>query len=433
MSNDCTYSSPSFHSSARPHTAPTQAGPGRSRISLAIAAIALTASCNNVPGPIVYLGGGDYQTSPSGRAVALVDARFYHAIVNAPPLASPSLDAVLTEVAAHLDYRPEATVFVLDYEYDAIAHARLMQERGFLAWSEDLERLTDEELFDYGQADVEVSAILRNRPSPPAAAFNRRYAPVDSGTGALKDRACFGCAEIGRGHVFLPTKEDLVAGRFLHEFAHFWAAHLRGPAAIETQVGHFGGHWGYTSVYGLLGGWNPASFVEVGGGTYRAELYASGLAQNFMPYATLELYLMGLAPPDEVPDVSVAINPKRVAKLAGGLTEFTADRIERVTIEDIIAANGPRLPAYPGAPSTFDILIVVLTDHELTEKEWDFYERAADFLEAEADIDLRDAFPIDDYPAHHDWWDFATGIGMVRYINFNTSTLGRGTMRFRSH
>ncbi|RJP38788.1 MAG: hypothetical protein C4547_04070 [Phycisphaerales bacterium] len=397
-----------------------------------LAIAALSASCDRLPTPVVYLGGGEFEPSPSGRAVALVDWRFYHAILGAPATSSPVLDGVVHELRARFPTRPDAVVFVLDFENYLITLSRLMHERGF-KWMEDLENLSEAELSRYGEALEEVFTIADALPFPPGAAFNRRYRQLETGTGSVPERLCPACPSDLRGYVFVPRREELAAGRFMHEFAHFWAARLHGPPVLETQVGDYAGHWGFTSVHGLLGGWDPETFEEVGGGgVYRADVAPAGRQQNVRPYAPLELYLMGLAPPEEVSPIRVAVNVTRRERLDGGRDQFAAERIDTVTIEDIIAANGPRVPAYPDAPTTFELMLVVLTDHSLSDDEWDFYERSIDFLEAGAEVELRDVFPTESYPGHHEIWeDFAEFVGS-RYVNFNASTTGRGWLRFRS-
>ena len=60
-------------------------------------------------------------------------------------------------------------------------------------------------------------------------------------------------------------------------------------------------------------------------------------------YSYLDLYLMGLISAAEVPDFFVLQNLTQVGKDANGHAIFKAERT-KVTIQDVIAAEGPRLP-----------------------------------------------------------------------------------------
>lgn len=186
------------------------------------------------------------------------------------------------------------------------------------------------------------------------------------------------------------------------------------------------------SVGGVLGGWLPGLLVSTGEGVYEADVAPAGRASGKWPYAPLELYLMGLAGPEEVPPIEVAVAVKRLRS-----DIFSASAIETVTIEQIIEANGPRLPAVEDSPKHFKLALVVLTDHELSDAQWDFYERAMDFLAAPEERLLNDAFPAELYPAHFRVWTSPAGDEPAEnnttdlpFLNFYTATGGRGTMEF---
>ena len=63
-------------------------------------------------------------------------------------------------------------------------------------------------------------------------------------------------------------------------------------------------HWGVSSVNGQLGGFALSSLEELGEGLYQANpfgTFANG--GNRLPYSSLELYLMGMIPEEEVEDI----------------------------------------------------------------------------------------------------------------------------------
>lgn len=395
-----------------------------------VATVVFIAACDSREIRLCFVDGDDaVHVSPSGRAVAFVNPASYQAILDAPFSARLALDCAVDEFASRLDSEAEAVVFTFDYEETSVTLARLMHERGF-EWYPD-SGISEDQFFAYGIAQREVLAIAEDIPDPPPWALNVTYRQLEQGVGNPRESRCSPrCPPLLRGWIFLPTRESLVAGRFLHEFTHFWAAHLDGPPVLAAQINRFEGHWGLSSVNGLLGGWDPASFEATGDGVYHADVVPAGKAQNRSPYAPLELYLMGLLGPDGVDPIQVAVGATRLGEDEDGRDIFRADRIETISIDDIIAANGPRVPSAEETDKVFSIALVVLTDQELTEQEWDFYERAMDFLEGDADTDLLGLFPADEYPGHQDWWQFTTRDPGERFFNFSAVTMGIGAMRF---
>jgi hypothetical protein len=69
-------------------------------------------------------------------------------------------------------------------------------------------------------------------------------------------------------------------------------------------------------------------------------------------FAWLDLYLMGLVPPEAVPryHYSPGVGQPSIP----------------ITIDSIIEATGPRIPAFPDAPSNFHVAFVVITPDGVT-------------------------------------------------------------------
>lgn len=380
-----------------------------------------------------------YQLSPSLRAVAFVNPTAYAAILNQDPSVTLNYGCIANEFASQFENAPDSMVVVLDFEHDLAAMSRMMFERGFEGVDPDqLRELPPSEIERYAEALDEVLDELLARPQPTSAGLNATMRSFERSIGEpvpwFQPKA--GGPAL-RGYVFLPAREELVSGRFLHEFAHYWAAHLTGPPSLATQVRMTHGHWGFTSVGGLLGGWAPGTPHEDEPGLYRVKAAPAGRQLNQQPYAPLELYVMGLAPPQEVPDVQVAVDPRDFDRNDEFENIFRASGLETVTIDEIIAANGPRRPAYGDAPTHFKLALVILTDHELTDDEWDFYERSIDFMSAEEEQFLDEVFPAERYRAHHSVWHEFSEDEMEEndtdhfvYLNFHTATAGRGSLEF---
>ena len=155
---------------------------------------------------------------------------------------------------------------------------------------------------------------------------------------------------VDESHAELPgqTAYDPGLTQAAHEIGHRWlvdASYLKNGERISPTDGR--GHW-------ALGVHSPAPFPWRGtedssimGGAYWRE-NSDG---TFTPtvgwwtkaggFSWLDLYLMGLATPDEVPDMFILNNLQQVGEWHDG--PYTAEK-EIVTMEQVIAALGPRNP-----------------------------------------------------------------------------------------
>ncbi|HVU25758.1 MAG TPA: hypothetical protein VHE13_16630 [Opitutus sp.] len=168
----------------------------------------------------------------------------------------------------------------------------------------------------------------------------------------------------------LATKSGLPGGPSLHELLHRWANYL-------DSVPDSSAHWGFAGVGGQLGGWAPGTLVSLGNGRYSATngrpgstgfgTYANG--GNGLPYAPLELYVMGLVPITEVPAVDIAVG----ASFNDDDT-FNATAITTVTPDQIVALDGARSPGYTTSPKQFRVLYAVVTKAPLTNARFASYD-----------------------------------------------------------
>jgi hypothetical protein len=82
-------------------------------------------------------------------------------------------------------------------------------------------------------------------------------------------------------------------------------------------------------------------------------------------YSYLELYLMGLIAAAEVPDFFIVRSLARIGTDANGRPIFKGERM-RIAIQDVIAAEGPRLPDVNRSQRHFNTGIVVIVEHGRT-------------------------------------------------------------------
>jgi hypothetical protein len=82
-------------------------------------------------------------------------------------------------------------------------------------------------------------------------------------------------------------------------------------------------------------------------------------------YSYLDLYLMGFTSASEVPDFFMLKNLVPVGKDANGHPIFKADRT-KITIQDVIAAEGLRLPDVDHSQRDFNTGMVMVVEHGKT-------------------------------------------------------------------
>jgi hypothetical protein len=153
-----------------------------------------------------------------------------------------------------------------------------------------------------------------------------------------------------------------------HEMGHRWSAFVSAKVKGETiSLGPV--HW----ARGLQA---PAAFPyqrpteasAMGGGVWQDNFdgtYTQLDDDYYVPatgYSYLDLYLMGLISAAEVPDFFILKNLVPAGKDANGHPIFKAERT-KVTIQDVIAAEGPRLPDVNHSQRKFNTGVVVVVEH----------------------------------------------------------------------
>jgi hypothetical protein len=155
-----------------------------------------------------------------------------------------------------------------------------------------------------------------------------------------------------------------------HETLHSWGV------SLHPLLGTTDGHWGTAGTYGVLGGFDPATLVDHGDGTFTLGHFSeAGNDWVTTPFSPLELYLAGFVPASEVSPVPVLENIAVISNDTSGVTVSATKRV--VTIEDIVAEFGARTPAAVDARKAFDALFVVLSDRLLAEAELSVVDQVA--------------------------------------------------------
>lgn len=161
---------------------------------------------------------------------------------------------------------------------------------------------------------------------------------------------------------------DYAMSQIGHEMGHRWSAFVSAKVGDETVV--LGPtHW----ARGLQAPvpftyQRPTEASAMGGGVWQ-DNYDGTFTQldddYYVPatgYSYLDLYLMGLLAPSEVPDFFILRNLVPAGKDSNGHPIFKADRT-KVTIQDVIAAEGPRMPDVDHSQRKFKTGMVVVVEH----------------------------------------------------------------------
>ena len=161
-----------------------------------------------------------------------------------------------------------------------------------------------------------------------------------------------------QGVIHFPASDAIRRGPVLHELMHTWGNYVIEPF----------GHWGFSSVRGTVGGFDIANLKDLGGGRYTAGFFLDSAG---IPYPKLELYLAGLAAPDEVPDWIMGVDGKfsidahgKPERYDDGNLIFTVKEFKPLSIDRIIDRHGPRVPDYESSQKIFRAAVILLIDED---------------------------------------------------------------------
>jgi hypothetical protein len=196
-----------------------------------------------------------------------------------------------------------------------------------------------------------------------------------------------------------------------HEIGHQWINFLP-----QSTLATGSPHWPLSSLASGLMGFSIAG--SGAGGDYNCRLNAipTGVQLTAFSgargYSDLDLYLMGLKPAAQVADHYVWKNQQAAMNQnCLGVVDFSL--FTKVTINDVIAAAGPRNPAYPDTQRDFKVAVIVLSETKIPPESMAFYDYFAKRSDARMPLSVHQGF--------------YTGMGNP----FHVATGGVGTMSAR--
>ncbi len=167
---------------------------------------------------------------------------------------------------------------------------------------------------------------------------------------------------------------DYAMSQIGHEMGHRWSAFVSAKVGDETiPLGPT--HWARGLEAPVAFPYQrPTEASAMGGGVWQDNFdgtYTQLDDDYYVPatgWSYLDLYLMGLIAPSEVPDFFILRNLVAAGRDANGHPIFKADRT-KVTIQDVIAVHGPRLPDVDHSQKNFNTGMVVVVEHGKTPSE----------------------------------------------------------------
>ena len=179
-----------------------------------------------------------------------------------------------------------------------------------------------------------------------------------------------------------------------HEMGHQWISYLKN-AELAGGIPH----WPTSTMAADIMGLSIAG--SGAGGSFSCKLTPEGTGLRVTPingivnavFNPLDLYLMGLLPASEVPDQWVITDATFAANWQTQCDgRLLASGFKRLTIAEVIAANGARSPDYTASQRTFRVATVVVSDGLLSADAMSFYDYFAQRAEARTRVDTHDGF-----------------------------------------
>jgi hypothetical protein len=169
---------------------------------------------------------------------------------------------------------------------------------------------------------------------------------------------------------------DLADTAAIHELGHQWINFLTLPILASGRP-----HWPISSLArGVMGfsipptqqgGQFPFNIVPLPNGNFQLQQM-----EPLGEFTDLDLYLIGLIPPHEVSSHSVFVNQNQVDQIHNG--GILVGPVETVTVDDVIAKEGPRIPDSSVSQKLFRVATVIVTKERLLNKnEMEFFDHFA--------------------------------------------------------
>ena len=228
------------------------------------------------------------------------------------------------------------------------------------------------------------------------------------------DSGLFGTGCRLKGILHLPANSLIMRGPTLHEIMHLWMNDIEVIPTVNE------GHWGFSDVYGQLGGFKRSELKELGNNHYVAGDFGTNANYgNTVPYSALELYLAGWISASEVPDILVFedgrwiyeedAEEKVIKEDDDGNRIFSGTVISNWSVERIIERLGERKPTTEQAQKEFKVATILIGNdkYPLTESDIKLVSRHVEMFSKTESIRS-----LEEFDQVYNFWE-ATG-GMAK-------------------
>jgi len=153
---------------------------------------------------------------------------------------------------------------------------------------------------------------------------------------------------------------------YQHELGHQWINFLNVPPLASAKP-----HWPLSSLASGIMGFSIPPTNE--GGDFACQVLSEAGGVRLVPrteaavFTDLDLYLMGLAPAEEVQEHIVLAEQDVTAVLQQCNRQLYSGSVTRVRLADIVKVAGARAPAYGTAPRRFKVATLVVSPSLLSE------------------------------------------------------------------
>ncbi len=238
-----------------------------------------------------------------------------------------------------------------------------------LGFSEQVRSVANQFYEAFGD-DYDFLNVVYSLPSFPKNRFHFQVKNEVRGIGlpVFTQAAVYGSRGRLQGISVFPidTMFDMAETSALHELGHQWINYVAAP----------GPHWPLSSLARGIMGWNlptnaqglqfPFDLIPLG--DYRLQS-----AEPLRQFTDLDLYLMGLLPADRVG--THVVFPNQNQALCGGCVLHGGLPL---TVQDVMAAHGPRVPDASTSQKQFRVATIVVTrQRPLTDAEMSLFEHFA--------------------------------------------------------
>jgi hypothetical protein len=264
---------------------------------------------------------------------------------------------------------------------------------------------------------------------------NRYHAGVRNGVQGIglplfTNNAGYGSAGRLQGYSVFPISSffDGAAPAFSHEYGHQWMNFLsatiysngvphwpKGDIAINVM--------GFSIPGSGAGGNFSYTFTTNGSGGY---VTGPGVGTNLSTFNPMELYLMGFAPSNAVPTYFVFAD-QNVSPTNGQV--FTANEFTLITISNVIAAQGARVPADTNSQRIFRCATIILSEQLLDPNAMSLYDFFARRIEGKQPVAYVDGLA----GGTANPWFVATGGRSVVYAKIVDETPVLNITRLANH